>query len=142
MSHAFSVNAVIGASAYFSLAPFANDSDTQSDQIYKAGRVRVSLAGITGGGTAADGLLAHVRFVTLSSQPSSPGPSLQIPAPGTALNNFELSTRTGQTSIEVGQPYQKGFSADAQGKAVATHVLIEGVIGDSNTNLVLNIEVD
>jgi len=143
MSHAFSINCSVGASNYISLAPFANNADTQSAGIYRAGHVRVSLAGISNAATAANGLQAMVRLVTFDSAPTNPGPAMAIPAAaGTPVNSMLLSTLSGQTQLEVGQPYQKGFSADAQGKAVGTHLLCEGITADSNGNIWINIEVD
>lgn len=143
MSHAFSVNAGPGSSNYISLAPLLNNSNSQNSNIYRAGRVRVSLAGISGGSTAPNGLMVFVRLVTLEAAPSNPGPAMLQPSPvGTPVNTVVLSTLSGQTELEVGQPYQKGFSADAQGKAVGTHLLCEGQIGDSSGNIWLNVEVD
>lgn len=143
MSHSFSITCPVGASNYISLAPFGNNSNTQSAGIYRAGHVRVSLAGISSGATAANGLIALVRPVTLDSAPSNPGPSMLIPSTGgTPVNSTILSNRSGQVMLELGQPYQKGFSADAQGKAVATHLLCEGYVPDSDGNIWLNVEVD
>lgn len=143
MSHSFSINCTVGQSNYISLAPFANNSNTQSAVIYRAGHVRVSLAGLSVGTTAANGLIALVRPVTFESAPSNPGPSMLSPGtPGTPVNSTVLSTRSGQTALELGQPYQKGFSVDAQGKAVATHLLCEALVADSDGNCWLDIEVD
>lgn len=143
MSHAFAINAPPSASYYISLAPMLNNGNSQNAAIYRAGRVRVSLAGISNGATAPNGLMAMVRLVTLDAAPTNPGPTMLIPSTaGTPVNSVILSTLSGQTALEVGQPYQKGFSADAQGKAVGTHLLCEGLIPDSNGNIWLNIEVD
>lgn len=138
MSHVFSYNAgAVDDKRYVSLAPAG------STQVFKAGRVKVTVMPAINGATAANGYQAYVRLLTLEANPVGVAPTLAMPAAGDRDDVFSLSTTSGGTaSMEIGQPHQKGWNPDAQGAKYYTHAVVQCKAADNADSCIVRFEVD
>lgn len=138
MSHTFSHNAgAVDAKAWVSLAPVG------SSQLYKAGRIKITIMPAINGATAANGYQAYVRLYSLDAAPAGAAPTLDVPAAGDENEVISLSTTTGGVqTFELGQPHQKGWNPDAQGSKFYTHAAVQCKAADSNDLCILRFDID
>jgi len=138
MSHAFSHNVgAVDAKHWVSLAPVG------SAQIFKAGRVKMTVMPAINGATAANGYQVYVRLYSLEAAPAGPAPTLDMPAAGDEDDVISLSTTAGGTqTFELGQPHQKGWNPDAQGTKFYTHAAVQCKASDNADRCIVRFEVD
>ena len=96
MSHVFSYNAgAVDQKAYVSLAPAG------STQVFKAGRIKMTVMPAINGATAANGYQVYVRLLSLDANPVGTAPTLDMPGAGALDDVFTLSTASGGTASMV-----------------------------------------
>lgn len=138
MSHFFTYNAGEPDNAkYISLAPVG------SGQVFKAGRIKITLTPAANGATAASGYQALVKLLTLDADPAGIAPAIDLPASYDRAEVLTLSTTSGGVqTFEIGQPHQKGWNPDAQGAKFYTHAIVQAKFVDDNDRCMLRFDID
>jgi hypothetical protein len=96
----------------FSLAPAG------SSVKYLAGSVKVRA--VQSGGAAAGFIVTPIVVAEGASVPAASTQQVSLSTPGASL----LLNSTNNPAVLIGQPQAKGFTKDAQGAPVATHLLV------------------
>jgi hypothetical protein len=116
MAHSLFYNGTVPGNAIISLAPVG------STRTYQAGYVRITASG----GAATN--VVDMQLLTIAEGAAVPSPyTVAVPTAGTANGMLRVSSDPASlmpVSVELGQKYQKGFSADAQGTPLGTHLAI------------------